>query len=165
MTTFRDLPDVVLGPLRGREDADWYQAPPGKWCAAQIVHHLAVGIDMSGRTFESRADKPPMTRRPRVLVQRLGHVLIMNLGWFPPGRKAPSQSLPAERPERAAVERQFVEGVERFIDLERRLLPARRSDLFAKHPVLGDLTLEEWMRFHVRHAAHHVKQIRERMSS
>lgn len=164
MIAFRDLPDLVLGPLTGRPDADWFQAPPGKWCAAQIAHHLAVGIDMSGRAFESRADKPPMTRRPRGAFALVADVLIMKVGWFPPGRKAPSQSLPAEHPDRAAVDEQFKAGVARFLELERRLLPTRRHDLFVKHPVLGDLTLEEWMHFHVRHAAHHLRQVRARLA-
>ena len=164
VTAFNDLPEFILGPLAARSDSDWYQAPPGKWCTAQIVHHLAVGIEGSGRAFESRADKPAMARRPRSLFARIGHLLIMNLGWFPPGRKAPSQSLPAERPERAAVERQFTEGVQRFLDLERRLLPTRSADLFVKHPDLGDLTLGEWMQFHVRHAKHHAGQIRDRLA-
>jgi hypothetical protein len=161
---FKDLPAFVLGPLRDRPDTDWYQAPPGKWSAAQVVDHLGAGIDKSGSTFATRVDKPPMARRPRTLFERAAHLLIMRVGWFPPGRKAPSQSLPADRPERAAVERQLTEGVLRFLDLERRLLPARRHDLFVKHPVLGDLTLEEWMHFHARHATHHARQIRERLA-
>jgi hypothetical protein len=33
-----------------------------------------------------------------------------------------------------------------------------------KHPRLGDLTLPEWMEFHLRHARHHVKQIRRRLA-
>ena len=41
---------------------------------------------------------------------------------------------------------------------------ARRHDLFVKHPRLGDLTLEEWMRFHVIHARHHARQIRDRLA-
>ncbi len=165
MIVFKDIPALILDPLQGRNDADWYAAPPGKWSAAQIVHHIAVSIDQSGSTFATRTEKPPMMRRPRTWFERGGQLLIMRVGWFPPGRKAPSQTTPAERPERAAVEKQFREGIQRFLDLERRLLPARRYDLFVKHPVLGDLTLEEWMRFHVRHATHHARQIRERLDT
>src|SRR2546422_295190 len=52
VTRFADIPDLVLGPLAGRPEADWYRAPPGKWTPAQIVHHLAISIDGSGRVFE-----------------------------------------------------------------------------------------------------------------
>jgi uncharacterized protein DUF1569 len=165
VTRFAELPDLVLGPLAGRADADWYRAPAGKWCPAQIVEHLALGLDTSSRVFDERRAKPPMTRRPRTLFQRLAYVALVQVGWWPPGRKAPEMTRPAERPDRAAVERKVREAVDRFQRLERELLPARAGDLFVKHPVLGDLTIPEWMRFHVKHARHHAKQIVERLAS
>ncbi len=165
MTRFADLPDLVLGPLAGRPQADWYRAPPGKWSSAQIVQHLAIGIDGSGRTFESRRAKPAMRRRPRTPRQRLGCFLVLGLGWIVPGREAPADVRPAERPDAAAVERQFREGIARFVALDRELLPARSRDLFVKHPYLGDLTLPEWLRFHVLHCAHHARQVRARLAA
>ena len=165
MTRFADLPDLVLGPLAGRPQADWYRAPPGKWSSAQIVQHLAIGIDGSGRTFESRRAKPAMRRRPRTPRQRLGCFLVLGLGWIVPGREAPADVRPAERPDAAAVERQLREGIARFVALERELLPARSRDLFVKHPYLGDLTLPEWLRFHVLHCAHHARQVRARLAA
>ena len=68
------------------------------------------------------------------------------------------------RPDRAATAAQLREGVAHFERLARELLPARRTDLFAKHPVFGDLTIEEWMRFHVVHTEHHRKQLIGRIS-
>jgi hypothetical protein len=157
---FPELATHVLGPLEGRERQSWFSAPPGKWCAAQIVEHLAIGLDLSSRGFESRRDKPPMRRRPRSPAQRAAWLLIMGLHWFPPGGKAPSVTQPAPRPEPGEVTALLRAGVDRFLALERGLLPLRAHDLFLKHPVLGDLTLEEWMRFHVIHARHHARQIR-----
>jgi DinB family protein len=164
VTGFSEIPDLVLGPLAGRPEADWYKAPPGKWCAAQIVQHLAIGIDGSGRTFESRRGKPPMQRRPRTMGQRLGRFLVLQLGWIMPGRESPPGVRPAERPDPASVERQLREGVARWLRLETELL-TRARDLFVKHPYLGDLTLPEWLRFHALHSAHHAKQIRARLAS
>ena len=63
---FAAIPDVVLGPLAGRPEADWHRGPPGKWTPAQIVHHLAISIDGSARVFAARRAKPPMRRRPRL---------------------------------------------------------------------------------------------------
>ena len=159
------LPDLILGPLAGRSDAEWYQAPPGKWCPAQIVQHLALGIEYSDRTFESRREHAPMRRRSRSATERIAYWLVLGFGWIPHGRRSPAGTRPAEQPERTAVERQFREAVERFCVLERELLPARRADLFAKHPVLGDLTLPEWGRFHLLHCAHHARQIRARLAA
>jgi hypothetical protein len=157
------LAALILEPLEGRNDEEWNAAPAGKWSPGQIVHHLAVGIDLSGRAFASRVGKPPMRRRARTPAQLLAHLLILGFGYFPPGRRAPETTLPAQRPDRAATERLLREGVARFVELSRTLLPARAHDLFVKHPVMGDLTLEEWMRFHRRHAAHHLRQIRQRL--
>lgn len=165
MTRFADIPDVVLGPLVGRPEADWHRAPPGKWTPAQIVQHLALGIDGNGRTFESRRAKPPMQRRPRTVPQWIGWLVVLRLGWIVPGRESPPDVRPAERPDPASVDRQLRDGVARFLRLERELVPARSRDLFVKHPALGDLTLSEWLRFHVLHSAHHAKQIRARLAS
>lgn len=164
MTPFAAIPDLVLGPLAGRPEADWYKAPPGKWCAAQIVQHLAIGIDGSGRAFEARRGKPPMRRRPRTSGQRLAWWLVLRLGWMVPGRESPPDVRPADRPDAAGVARQLRDGVTRFLQLERELLPARSRDLFVKHPYLGDLTLPEWLRFHALHSLHHAKQIRARLA-
>src|SRR5205814_10302931 len=118
---FAGIPDVVLGPLAGRPEADWHRAPPGKWTPAQIVHHLAISIDGSGRVFEQRRAKPPMRRRPRPLRQRVWHFLYIDVGWIPSGRRAPEVTEPAEHPDARAVERQLRDGVTRFLALAREL--------------------------------------------
>ena len=61
--SFGDLPELVLGRLAGRSEADWQRAPAGKWTPAQIVEHLALGIESSAQRFLDRRGKPPMTRR------------------------------------------------------------------------------------------------------
>jgi hypothetical protein len=104
-----------------------------------------------------------MRRRPRPLRQRLAHFLYIDVGWIPSGRRAPEVTVPAEHPDAGAVERQLRDGVTRFVALARELLPARGSDLFVKHPRFGDLSLPEWLRFHVRHCRHHAKQIQARL--
>jgi hypothetical protein len=165
MARFADIPDLVLAPLAERPEADWHRAPPGKWSPGQIVQHLGISLDLSGRTFESRRAHAPMRRRPRTPAELAGYVLVMYLGWIPPGRPAPAATRPEESPNPAAVERLLREAVQRFLMLGRDLLPARAHDLFVKNPALGDLTYPEWLRFHVRHCAHHAKQIRARLAS
>src|SRR2546422_7033582 len=84
-TAFADLPQLVLGPLAGRPDADWHRAPPGKWSPAHIVQHLAIGIDGSARTFDSRRAHAPMRRRPRTVREWLGYLVIRHGGECPSG--------------------------------------------------------------------------------
>src|SRR3989442_6839334 len=111
---FADLPEFVLGPLADRSDAEWHAAPAGKWNAAQIVEHLALGLEGSGKGFEERRARDPMTRRPRTLLQRLANTLVMGLGGFPPGRKAPNASIPPAYAPRPSAETHFREGLARF---------------------------------------------------
>jgi DinB superfamily len=163
MSQLEELTALVLGPLERRPDADWQRAPTGKWTSAQIVEHLAIGIDGSAQKFEERRDRPPMTRRPRRLIERIASLSILGLGWYPQGFKAPEATVPAERITRAAAEAHFRKGIARWEVLARDLLSRRRVDLFVRHPRLGDLTMPEWIRFHVIHARHHASQIRERI--
>lgn len=159
MRPFAEVGDRIMGPLEGRNDDAWFAAPPGRWSPAEIVDHLASAIEQSAKGFGGRTDKPPMTRRPPTMMERLARLAVLGLGWFPVRLKAPSTTVPAARPDRAATEAKLRAGIQAFLDLETRLLPARAHDLFLKHPRLGDLTLPEFMRFHVRHAEHHRKQI------
>ncbi|MFI5279996.1 MAG: DinB family protein [Gemmatimonadales bacterium] len=163
MTAFADIPALMLGPLEGKGDDAWFHTPPGKWCPGQVVDHVATSIEKSALGLHSRTDKPPMQRRPPALRQRIFKFIVFGTGFFPPGRKAPETALPGERPERAATERRLRDAVASFLEMERTLLPVRANDLFLKHPILGDLTLGEWMTFHRRHAAHHAKQVRARV--
>src|SRR5438874_3837995 len=129
---FAAIPDVVLGPLAGRPEADWHRAPAGKWTPAQIVHHLAISVDGSSRVFEERRAKPPMRRRPRPMRQRLAQVLYLDIGWIPSGRPALAGTEPAEHPNGRAVERQLRDGVTRFLALARELLSASRGDVLVR---------------------------------
>ena len=163
MTQFADLADIVLRPFADHPDSAWYAAPPGKWNSAQIVEHLALGLEWSAAGFEERRARDPMVRRPRTLPERVARLLVMHMGWFPPGLKAPSRAIPTPHVEHAIAETRFRRGVERNLELAQLLLPARARDLFVKHPRMGDLALSEWMDFHVVHARHHARQMQARM--
>ena len=108
-------------------------------------------------------DKPPMQRRPRAVPQVVAQFIVFRIGVFPVRRRAPESALPKDRPERAATERRLHVAVAAFQELERTLLPRRAHDLFVKHPVFGDLTLGEFMTFHIRHAEHHARQVKARI--
>ena len=163
MTPIAELPDLVLGPLRGRADSEWERGPAGKWTPAQIVEHLALGLTLSAETFHARKSHAPMKRRPRTPAEKIATLFIFGFRWFPPGRKAPERTTPPAQIDRRTAETHFLAGVEAWDQVDRALLPERRANLFVKHPRMGDLTVEEWMRFHVIHARHHAKQIRQRV--
>ena len=164
MSTLAAIETIVLGPLGGRPDGDWERAPAGKWTPAQIVEHLAISMNTSADKFEQRRGYAPMRRRSRGLTERLARTAVLGLRWYPQGFRAPELTRPAEHISRRDAAAHFGEGLRRWDVLTRDLLPARPRDLFVRHPLLGDLTLGEWLRFHLIHARHHAPQIRQRLT-
>jgi hypothetical protein len=163
MSRLAELSALVLDPLRDRADAEWERGPAGKWTPAQIVEHLALGLASSAETFQKRQNHAPMSRRPRTPAEIIARLFIFGLRWFPPGRKAPSRATPGAQITRRMAEDHFLTGLAGWGDVEQNVLPARSHDLFVKHPRMGDLTIEEWLRFHLIHGRHHARQIRERI--
>lgn len=164
MTEFSAIPDRLLLPLEGKGDEVWHDGRPGVWSPGEIVAHVAASIALSAEGLASRREKPPMRRRMRLPFQLVAKTLVVGFGWFPVRRKAPQNALPPTRPDRAATEAKLREGVRRFEQVAAELLPARSTDLYLKHPVFGDLTIGEWMRFHVVHTEHHRKQLVSRIA-
>ena len=163
MKPLGELPDLVLGPLKDCSDADWERGPAGKWTPAQIVEHLALGLNISAETFRVRRAHAPMARRRRTPAEHVARFFIFGLRWFPPGRKAPERTTPGPHVTRASAVAHFLAGIEAWDQVDRALMPERRHDLFVKHPRMGDLTIEEWLRFHRIHARHHARQIIQRI--
>ena len=156
------LEPMILDPVRDVKGDAWHKAPKGKWSLAQIVNHLAIGIDGVAAAFEPRAQKFGMIRRATPGQSILRH-LVLGLGKFPPGREAPVASRPADRPDPEATIAQFRMGVERTTELVNHWPAKRQVEVFVKHPVFGDLNLKEWVRFHFVHCRHHARQVESRL--
>lgn len=156
------LDDMVLVPLRSLEGEDWHRTVPGKWSIVQIVRHLSIGIDFVAAKFEEREDKRGMKRRASPRQTLLRHVML-GLGRLPSGRDAPEGTVPEARPDPEATLAQFRMGVARLETLVDTWLPKRQVEVYVKNPVLGDLNLPEWARFHYVHCRHHLGQLRTRL--
>ena len=50
-----------------------------------------------------------------------------------------------------------------FLSAMKILPEERREAVFVRHPLLGDLNLVEWVRFHYLHCRHHAREIRDRV--
>lgn len=156
------LEPMVLGPLHGVAAEVWHRAPRGKWSIAQIITHLGLGVDLSSSVLEGRANKQGMVRRSTPGQAVLRH-LLLGLGRYPPGRKAPEETRPPEHPDPDLAAAQFRMGVERLSGMVETWPEERQRQVFVKHPLLGDLNLPEWVRFHYVHCRHHARQIRDRL--
>jgi len=139
------------------------QAPAGKWNAARILEHLFLTYKNTNRGLAKCLEHgaPLVTRA--TLKQRLGTLIVVNLGYLPGGRKAPERATPrGMSPEEVqqAIAPELQKMGSGLDDCERRFGAGTK---IMDHPFLGPLTADEWRRFHWVHGRHHARQIRERI--
>lgn len=133
--------------------------PEGKWSTAEVLEHLSIafGGTMRGLRRCLEAGKPGAT--PPSLYQRLGKLLVVDVGYFPPGRPAPEFT----RPRGMDPEQVLPQLLRNLEDMDRALAECEqkfgRSLKVADHPVLGAFTVDEWRKFHLIHSRHHMKQV------
>jgi len=155
----RELEDVV-----GHADASESTiAPAGKWSAAQILEHLFLTYKGTngGLSRCLKQGRPLVTRA--TLKHRCATLLVVNLGFMPPGVKAPGMTVPGgmslEETQRAIMP-ELQQMKLALDDCEGRF--GSRTKIM-DHPLLGPLTAEEWRKLHWVHGRHHARQIRERI--
>lgn len=135
--------------------------PPGKWSAAQILEHLSLafghtvrGMDRCLAAGRNLGDHP-------TILQRLFHVIILDLRHFPAGRKSPVMVEPKGQMGGLEALHQIRANL---ISMDLKLHECREklgtSGRLANHPVLGPLSNQQWCAFHCVHTRHHMKQIR-----
>ena len=142
--------------------ADAHQSEGGKWSVAQVLEHLDLTYTKSAAGLVRRIQKGPMPARSRTMWQIFARFVVVRLGHFPTGRRAPESVLPQGRPfsEIAPVlERHLVELDERLSEAE-RLFGDKVPIL--DHPIIGPFSVSDWRRFHLVHTRHHVKQLATR---
>ncbi len=155
----------IAGATSELNDAAWRRAPRGRWNSAQIVEHLGRSYGTTAKMLElSLASGVPPKIRPAKLQERLLRGLIVTLGIFPPGAKAPAMVAPTSQDGPVALKR-AMENLER---MEVALAAAEQhwgAAAIAMHFMLGPMKAEEWRKFHYVHGLHHVKQIWKRIGS
>jgi hypothetical protein len=137
-------------------------AAPGSWTIAQILEHLTLAFTVNTAAFEKALASGELRARRGVLKQRLGRVLVVDLGYFPraraPEKTTPSGSIPIER-SAAAIR----EALER-LDATLTQVASRFGEdaLVANHPYFAGMTVRQWRKFHWRHTVHHMRQVKAR---
>jgi Protein of unknown function (DUF1569) len=157
---YREL-DNVLADLPESEAP----ASAEKWNPAQILEHLFLTYRNTNKGIARclEAGAPQATRS--TLKQRLGTLLVVELGYFPKGRKAPERTVPRGLPANEVRSSILAE----LQKMESSLAGAEHkfgaSTKIMDHPVLGPFTVVQWRKFHWVHGCHHCRQIRERARS
>ena len=153
------LKEALAGAIGGMSGADLTRHPEGKWSVAEILEHLYLSYTGTVKGFQRclEAGKPLGTRA--TLPQRLKALLVVQIGKFPPGRKAPKITQPRGTSFEKIVAdmgRQIAAMDEAITKCEERY---GREIKLLDHPILGPFTGRQWRKFHWVHGRHHVKQI------
>ena len=148
--------------IANMSNASMEQSPVGKWSSAQVLEHLYLTYKGTNRALAKCLEKgtPVVTRA--TFRQRVGKLIVINLGHMPGGAKAPERAVPRGIPideVRSTIFEEILKMETGFNDCERRFGSATK---ILDHPILGPLTAEQWRKFHWVHGRHHARQIRER---
>jgi hypothetical protein len=135
---------------------------PAKWSVAEIVEHLTRAYSGTAKGFERCVEKGTPLATATTVKQRVQQFVLISLGIFPEGRQAPKHIIPTGEIDLAAV----LDAVRRDLARLDAAATATRQALgngkMLDHPILGALTIDQWLKFHVVHTRHHAKQIVQR---
>jgi hypothetical protein len=139
------------------EQMSWH--PPGKWCAAEVLEHLYLTYTGTIKGFERLLQSGQPTATATSLKDRWRTLMIVGVGYFPTGRKAPRVAEPRGLP-KEEVRNEWTRKIEEM-DAIIAHCEARFGQGIAllDHPALGPLTGKQWRKFHLVHGMHHRKQL------
>jgi hypothetical protein len=153
------LKETIASATHGMSVEDLTRHPEGKWSVAEILEHLYLSytgtIKGCLRCLEAGTPLATSTTLP----QRVKAFVVVKIGKFPPGRKAPKNTEPRGiAPEKifADIGPQIVAMDEAITKCEERY--GKKIKLL-DHPILGPFTARQWRKFHWVHGRHHVKQM------
>ncbi|BCS33818.1 hypothetical protein TBR22_A30460 [Luteitalea sp. TBR-22] len=154
--------DLIDSATRDFTSSDWETGAPGRWSRAAILEHLGKAYAATAYILDKCVhDGAPKGTAP-AWRQRLFTWLIVDVGWFPTGARAPAMTLPEGMAgaEALAYARRSLQALdEAAVRCAAAFAPAARV---ATHPILGGFTVDQWRRFHWSHTRHHVRQIARR---
>ena len=139
--------------------ADADRSKDGKWSIAQVLEHLDLTYTKSTAGLARRIPKGPLPPRRRNAYQTVARFVVITVGHFPSGRRAPESVVPQGR-----AFADVAPGLEgHLIELDQKLSEAERifgaTLPILDHPVIGPFSVNDWRRFHWVHTRHHMKQL------
>ena len=152
------LHSILADALRGLTPDQLTRHPEAKWSPAQILEHLNLSYTGTIKGLERCLQSGSTSASADRSRTRWRRLLIVNVGYFPPGRKSPERALPrGAPPEKITAE--ILGNVARMDDLVQQCQARFGRNPVMDHPVLGPLTPAEWRKFHLVHGKHHARQI------
>lgn len=139
------------------------EGPEGKWSPAQVLEHLYLTYSMTNKGIAKCLETGTPLGTAPTFQDRVRAFVVVNLAYFPKGRKSPERAEPKGMPSdqvRQVILSEVQKMDEGFADCEREF--GSRAKLL-NHPVLGPLNAAQWRKFHWVHGRHHGRQMRERL--
>lgn len=156
---FAKIEAIVDDATAGMTEEQLRFRPEGKWSSCEVLEHLALTYGGTAKAFQKRVAEGPQGGSP-TLKQRAAHLMVLECGIFPFKRKSPVQVAPKGEiggREAMALLKQNLKNMDAAFAAYKEKHGGKGR--VANHPVLGPLTLEQWPKFHLNHARHHMKQI------
>ncbi|MBZ5570766.1 MAG: DUF1569 domain-containing protein [Acidobacteriia bacterium] len=153
------LQEAISSVIRATDAEDLSRHPEGKWSTAEVLEHLYLTYRGTVKGFERCLQEGKPLARNATLKERASTLLVVTLGYFPPGREAPERTIP-----RGMAAEEVVKGIGPQIEAMDDII-TKCEARFGKrtrvldHPVLGPLTTWQWRKFHWIHGRHHLRQI------
>jgi hypothetical protein len=152
-TLERAVAHAPNGNLQRRSD--------GRWSPAEILEHLSLTYSGTVVAMRRALERGHPIGHPPSLKQRAAAFLVVGIGYFPkaeaPAMTRPKGVAPADA---MAACRSGIVAMDTAIDECERAYGSRAR--IADHPLLGGFTAAMWRRFHLQHARHHARQMRQR---
>ena len=154
--------EILSDATRGAGDESRVRRDPQQWSVVEIVEHLTRAYSGTAKGFERCLEKNASLASTASMRQRLQQFALINLGYFPEGRQAPKHIRPTGELDLAAVLDAVRRDLARLDESAARTRQALGTGKMLDHPILGALSVDQWLKFHVVHTAHHARQIRQR---
>lgn len=153
---------IVLDATKGAGDECKVRRDPNRWSVAEIIEHLARAYSGTAKGFERCLEKGAPLATPASFKQRVRQFVVVDLGRFPEGRQAPKHILPSGELDLNAVIDAVRRDLARLDESASRARETLGAGKMLDHPILGALTVDQWLKFHEVHTRHHARQIAER---
>lgn len=153
---------IVVEVTKGAGDECRTRRDPTQWSVVEILEHLTRAYSGTAKGFERCVEKGVSLATAATTKQRLQQVVLISLGYFPSGREAPKHILPTGELDLGAVLTAVRRDLARLDESAARARQALGTGKMLDHPILGALTVEQWMKFHAIHTKHHARQIQQR---
>jgi len=153
---------IVLAATNGGGDECRVRRDPKAWSPVEIVEHLTRAYSGTAKGFERCVEKNAPLATAVTATQRLQQMVLISLGYFPSGRQSPTHIFPTGELDLGAVIDAVRRDLVRLDESAARARQALGAGKMLDHPIVGALTVDQWMKFHEVHTRHHAKQIQQR---